>query len=180
MMNFVYNNQIECIFVDPVEPVVSQEPAHESFALWDLTAFKEWYLPKFQKARFEVDAMGGRDLDRFSRYAFSFFGATRLNGFSGTGVRFDRGLIARAGYSFNLFGAIRFDLALERARVEDKGPEAKGLDAVRQNFTGAGISGNIIGPWKTVIAGSYGRAMQSDIPDLKGKQEFMVTVLKLF
>ena len=155
--------------------VESQEPVYKSFALWDLTAFKEWYLPKFQKARFEVDAMGGRDLDRFSRYAFSFFGQTRLNGFSGTGVRFDRGLIARAGYSFNLFGAIRFDLALERARVEDKGS-----DAGRQSFTGAGISGNVIGPWKTVIAGSYGRAMQSDIPDLKGKQEFMVTVLKLF
>ncbi len=151
------------------------EPLTKSFTQWDLTATKEWFLPKFQKVRAELDYMDGRDLDRFSRYNFSLFGQDRLNGFAGTGVRFDRGFIGRTGYSFNLLGAIRFDVSLGRARVLDKSSAAG-----NQAFTGAGISGNVIGPWQTVIAASYGRAVQSDISQLVGKQEFMFTVLKLF
>ena len=57
--------------------------------------------------RAEINYLDGSDLDRFSRYEFSFFGDDRLNGFSGSGVRFDQGWIARAGYAFNLFEVIR-------------------------------------------------------------------------
>ncbi len=155
-------------FVDP-------EPLSSSFPTWGLTATKEWFLPKFQKVRAEVDYLDGRDLDRYSRYMFSLFGQMRLDGFSGSGVRFDRAFIARTGYSFNLFGAIRFDLNLSRARSLDRSSTAG-----YQDFAGAGLSANVIGPWQTVIVGSYGRAMQSDIPGLEGKQEFLFTVLKLF
>ena len=49
-----------------------------------------------------------------------------------------------------------------------------------RNFTGAGLSFNVVGPWKTVIAFSYGRALASDVEGLSGKQEFLFTVLKLF
>jgi hypothetical protein len=155
-------------FVDP-------EPVSSSFTQWDFTATKEWFLPKFQKVRAEVNYMDGRDLDRFSRYSFGLFGEEDLEGFSGTGVRYDRGFIGRTGYSFNLFEAIRFGLTVARARVLDE----RSIVGYR-NFTGAGLSANVIGPWQTVIAASYGRAMQSDIPELTGKQEFLITVLKLF
>jgi hypothetical protein len=151
------------------------EPLTTNFPSWGLTATKEWFLPKFQKVRAELNYLDGSDLDRYSRYAFSLFGQQRLDGFSGTGVRFDRGFIARAGYSFNLFGAIRFDVNVGRARVLDRSSTAG-----YQDFTGAGLSGNVIGPWKTVIVASYGRAVQSDIPGLEGKQDFLFTILKLF
>lgn len=155
-------------FVDP-------EPAFRSFSRWRLSGFKEWYLPRFQKLRAEANLLSGSRLDRFSRYRFSFFGDTRLNGFSGTGVRFDRGAILRAGYAFNLLQAVRFDVSLERAWVEDR-RSGEG----RRAFTGLGLSGNVVGPWKTVTSFGYGRAIGSDVRDLEGKQEFLVTVLKLF
>jgi hypothetical protein len=160
---------------DATGEFVEPEPLSTSYPKWGLTATKEWFLPKFQKVRAEVDYLDGRDLDRFSRYTFTLFGQERLNGFSGTGVRFDRGYIARTGYSFNLFGAIRFDLTLDRARALDRASTA-----AYQDFMGVGLSGNVIGPWKTVIVASYGRAVQSDIPGLEGKQEFLLTILKLF
>jgi hypothetical protein len=151
------------------------EPVEDAFTRWRVSAGKEWYLPKFQKIRGAVDYLGGSDLDRFSRYQFSFFGDDRLNGFSGTGVRFDEGLIGRVGYAFNLFEVIRLDAVLESARVEQDG---SGRDT--EAFTGAGLSGNFIGPWKTVINVNYGYAISSDIPDLEGEQEFLLLVLKLF
>ena len=122
-----------------------------------------------------MDYLGGSDLDRFSRYEFSFFGGDRLNGFSGTGVRFDEGLIGRVGYAFNLFEVIRFDAVLESARVEQDD-----VGTGTQSFTGIGLSGNVIGPWKTVINLSYGYAISSDIRDLEGEQEFLLFVFKLF
>lgn len=155
----------------PREP----EPLRSSFTKWTVTAFKEWYLPAFQKLRGEIDYLDGSEMDRFSRYEFSFLGDDRLNGFSGSGVRFDRGGILRAEYAFNLFEAVRFSAALENARVEiEDSPEGF------RSFTGLGLSGNVIGPWKTVISLSWGYALASDIPDLEGQQEFFLLVLKLF
>jgi hypothetical protein len=155
----------------PGEP----ESVEPSFERWGVTAFKEWYLPRFQKLRLELNYLDGADLDRFSRYQFSLFGDERLNGFSGSGVRFDTGRIARLGYAFNLFEVIRFDAALETARVE---PDAR--LGTEQSFSGAGLSANFVGPWKTVVSLSYGYALASDIPDLEGEQDFLLVILKLF
>jgi hypothetical protein len=151
------------------------EPPKGEFSRWGVDLFKEWILPAFQKFRFELNYLDGQNLDRFSRYQFSLFGGDRLNGFSGSGLRFDRGGIARASYSFNVFEAVRFNADLERARVE-----TKGSDVGFQSFTGVGLSGNVIGPWQTVISLSYGYALASDIPDLEGQQEFFLLILKLF
>jgi hypothetical protein len=160
---------------DGVFVVTGGEPVRTSFSRFRLGLVKEWFLPRFQKIRGAVDYLDGSRLDRFSRYQFSFFGDDRLWGFSGSGVRFDRGVIGRAGYSFNLFEAIRLDATLESARVE---PDAS--DGRTQSFSGIGVSCNFVGPWTTVIDLSYGYALRSDIPDLEGAQEFLVFVLKLF
>jgi len=151
------------------------DPSQKSFSRWRVTVSKQWFLPKFQKLRGSASYLDGNDLDRFSRYEFTFFGASRLNGFAGSGVRFDRGALARAGYTFNVFDVIQFNLDLDWARVEDSGT-AVGA----QNHAGVGLSGNFVGPWKTIFAVSYGRALQSDIADLEGQQEFLLTVFKLF
>jgi hypothetical protein len=153
---------------------VGPAPVEDGFTRWGARAFKEWYLGGFQKVRGEVDYLDGSDLDRFSRYQFSFFGDDRLNGFSGSGVRFDRGAIVRAGYAFNLLEAIRFDVVLERAWIEEPA-----LFETR-SFAGVGLSANLVGPWKTVFNLNYGYALDSDIPDLEGEQEFLLLVFKLF
>lgn len=157
-------------FVDP-----EFDPSQKRYTTWDAAVFKEWYLPKFQKIRAEVNYLDGKDLDRFSRYSFSLFGDERLNGFAGTGVRFDKGYFGRLGYSFNLFNVIRLDVALDQGRTRDERRDDRW-----RNFTGLGLSGNVVGPWKTVISLNYGRALSSDLPGLVGKQEFLLAILKLF
>ena len=151
------------------------EAVEDRFSRWGSTVFKEWFLPRFLKLRAEINYLDGSQQDRFSRYAFSFFGDDRLNGFSETGVRFDEGLIARVGYGFNLFDVIRFELGLDRAWVRQ---DEAGSGS--QAFSGIGLSSNFVGPWKTVISLNYGYALDSDIPDLEGEQEFLLVILKLF
>jgi len=151
------------------------EPLEKRFARYGVTAFREWYLPGFQKVRGEVQWLDGSGLDRFSSYQFSLFGEDRLNGFAGTGVRFDRGWIARAGWSFNLFEAIRFDAVVETAGVAERGSPDE-----RSSFTGSGLAATVLGPWKTVWNVSYGRAIDSEIRQLEGSDEFFFLVLKLF
>ena len=152
------------------------DPDQQDYSTWSLTAFKEWYLPKFQKVKLELDYLGGSNLDRFSEYQFSsFIGGPSLPGFSGSGVRFDEGVVGRAGWAFNLANAIRFDVEVGQAHVRDRfGGQPF------EDHTGVGLSFNVIGPWTTIWQGSYGRAIVSDIPALEGQQEFRVLVLKLF
>jgi hypothetical protein len=151
------------------------DPETKSFWTWRVSGFKEWYLPRFQKVRVGMDLLDGTRLDRFSRFQFSFFGDTSLSGFAGTGVRFDRGAIARVGYSFNLFNVVRLDLLAEHAQTEDATDPAG-----YRGFSGVGVSGNVVGPWKTIFQGSYARAVASDIPGLVGQQQFELVILMLF
>jgi len=157
-------------FVDP-----EFEPTHQSFRTWSVSVRREWFLPKFQKIRAEVSALGGSDFDRFSEYRFGFFGDSRLFGFSGSGVRFDRGTIVRAGYLFNLFEVIRLQASVDTARVRS----TRDLGETRA-FTGVGVSANLVGPWKTVLNFDVGYALASDVPELEGEFEGLIVVLKLF
>jgi len=151
------------------------EPLFDSYTRWRVGGFKEWFLPKFQTIQISANYLDGKDLDRFSRYRFSFLGGASLAGFSGSGVRFDQGIVGNLEYGFNLFEAVQFELSVEAARVEDLTSGSGD-----QRFTGLGFSGNFVGPWTTVIQLSFGYALQSDIPALEGEQEFLVLVLKLF
>jgi len=157
-------------FVDP-----STTTGPERYDRWEASLNKEWFLPKFQKLRAEATYLDGNDLDRFSQYETSFFGKTRLSGFSGSGVRFDQGRILRAGYSFNVLDILQLDATVQSASVKNFL-----LDDETRNFTGAGLSLNTPGPWKTYFIFNYGRAISADIPELDDQQEFMLTVLKLF
>ncbi|HMC81895.1 MAG TPA: hypothetical protein VKL61_01525 [Candidatus Polarisedimenticolia bacterium] len=143
---------------------------------------KQFILPFFQKITLRGQYLTGRDLDRFSKYRFNFFG-TRLQGFSGSGVRFDRGGLAAAVYSFNLADVVRFDATVGQARVRDTQVErldpSSSLGGYR-NFTGFGLAGNLLGPWNTVIQFDYGIAVRSDIPGLAGDQEIELLLLKFF
>ncbi|MDH3786580.1 MAG: hypothetical protein OEV00_14805, partial [Acidobacteriota bacterium] len=151
------------------------EEVFDSFMRWRVSAFKEWYLAKFQKLRVAASFLEGEDLDRFSKFQFSLLGADRLAGFAGSGVRFDRGVIVRTGYAFNLFDVVQLDALVENASVEEKA-----LDLGSQSFTGVRLQANTVGPWKTVINLNYGYALKSDIPELEGESELFLLILKLF
>ena len=49
-----------------------------------------------------------------------------------------------------------------------------------EEHTGAGISGNFIGPWGTILTFDVGVAVASDVEDVEGEFELQFVVLKLF
>ncbi len=160
---------------DPVSGQFTDfSPDHKDFIRYSASASKEFYFPYFQKLRFEEEWMSGSDLDRFSKYNIGYF-VTRVRGFGGSGIRFDTGSITRAQYSFNLFKVIRFDAQIDHAVVKDSQ-----LSEDRLNFSGAGITANFVGPWRTLVALDYGYAVRSDIEELEGSHEFLIVVFKLF
>ncbi len=150
------------------------DPDQKDYLTYEFTAAKQVFLPLFQKLRFEAIWQTGSHLDRFSEHQFTFFG-NRLRGFSGSGVRYDRGAIARAEYSFNIADVIRFEADVDRAYVKDT---LTSQDF--HSFTGFGISGNTAGPWETVLQFDIGVAVQSDISRLTGDTEFQIGILKYF
>ncbi len=170
---------------NPSSPAVGSlysefDPANSSFLLYQAQISKQIILPYFQKVVLHVDFLSGSRLDRFSKYQFGFFD-TRVRGFSGSGVRFDRGATATAGYEFNLGQVIRFGASVDwgRIRNDDLSESDPTLEGY-QRFTGVGLSGNFMGPWNTLFQFDYGIAVQSDIPGLKGDQEFEIILFKFF
>jgi hypothetical protein len=150
------------------------DPGQKNYATYEFSAAKQVFLPLFQKLRFEAMWQTGSPLDRLSEFQFSFFG-NRVRGFSGSGVRYDRGGIVRAQYAFNIANVVRFDASLDRAYVQD------GLTSDDfHSFTGFGISGTTMGPWETVLQFDVGVALQSDFERLKGGTELQVGLLKYF
>lgn len=149
-------------------------PDGQSFAKWELGGSKEFFLPYFQKLRFAATGYGSSDLDRFSRYNFDRFNV-HLQGFGGSGIRWDSGYRLRGAYLFNVAGAVQFEAGIDQAHVK-----TKGLDDETTDHTGIGISANILGPWKTVWQLDYGYALKSDIKETEGNQEVLLVILKLF
>ncbi len=163
---------------DPGAPDVPPEEFFEDskdYLRYQGAVSKDFFLPLNQKIKTIVAVFGGSDLDRFSKYQFGFFG-NRLRGFSGTGLRYTNGAKARLQYAFNLGEVIRFDATIDHARVKDSQfPEVD-----YQDFTGLGISGQtILGP-NLLVSLDWGIAVASDVADLRGEQEVLVTVLRLF
>ena len=150
------------------------DPGQKNYETYEYSVAKQVFLPLFQKLRFEAIWQNGSRLDRFSEFQFSFFG-NRVRGFSGSGVRYDRGGIARAQYAFNLADVVRFEASLDHAYVRD------GLTSDDfHRFTGFGISGNTMGPWETLLQFDIGVALQSDFKRLRGGTEFQIALLKYF
>jgi hypothetical protein len=160
--------------------LVDFDPDDQSYRQYRGQISKQIILPRFQKVILHAGYLTGTHMDRFSKFQFGFFD-TRVHGFSGSGVRFDRAVTATAAYNFNLANVVRFEANLDWARVrnEDLGELDPALSG-NQSFTGFGISGNTMGPWNTVLQFDYGVAVKSDIPGLAGDQEIEFVLLKFF
>lgn len=116
------------------------------FMRWQVRASKNWYLPRFQKVGFEVDYVGGADLDRFSKYQFGFFGSTRVHGYQSNRVRAEEAFATHLTYGFEIGEFLRLDAVGDVAWATD---EATGLD--NEMLAGVGLAGTFVGPWQTVV-----------------------------
>ena len=152
----------------------SFDPSQRSWRTYEYTATKQFFLPHFQKVRVEATWLTGSNLDRFSQFDFSFLG-NRVRGLSGAGVRFERGGILRAQYAFNLGDVIRFEATVDHAIIEDPlVPDS------RPRFAGAGLSGTVLGPWRTLVGFDVGVALASDYEGLRGNTEGQIIFFKFF
>ena len=113
---------------------------------WDVRAAKSWYLPRFQRLGLEFDYLDGKDLDRFSKYQFGFFGASRVHGYQSGKVRAESAYAAHVSYGVGVGEVVRLDLIGDAAWATD---EASGLD--RELLSGIGLAGSFMGPWQTVV-----------------------------
>ena len=78
--------------------------------------------------------MAGKDLDRFSRYAFGTFD-NRLRGYPAALVRYDRGAALRAAAAWSISSRARVDGFLDTAVVRDRG-----FGTGYRNYTGTGAA----------------------------------------
>jgi hypothetical protein len=121
-------------------------PEAREYSLWGATLSKNWYLPAFQKIGAEVNYLGGDNLDRFSKYEFGFFGASRVHGYQSDRVRADEVWAGHLSYGFEMGEAFRLEAVADAALASD---EATGLD--QEQLAGVGINGTFLGPWQTVV-----------------------------
>jgi hypothetical protein len=98
-----------------------------------------------------------------------------VRGFSGSGIRFDEGILARGRYSFNIANLVTFDAGVDHARTKNQLTDADFL-----SHTGIGFAGKFVGPWGYVVQVEYGYALRSDIKAIEGEQEVQILFLKIF
>jgi len=122
------------------------DPDHQNYATWSASLAKNWYLSSFRKVGLEVNYLDGRNLDRFSKYQFGFFGDTRVHGYQIGKVRAEKAWALHGTYGFEIGQLLRLDAVADAAWATD---ETSGLDD--ELLAGAGLSGTFMGPWETLV-----------------------------
>jgi hypothetical protein len=120
--------------------------SQRGYEQWQASVTKTWWLGNFLKLGVQVEHLGGADLDRFSKYDFSFFGDSSIAGYQGGLVTASEADAVHIDYGFNLGEVIRFGVRGDAAWATDN---ATGLD--RELLAGVSLNGTVIGPWQTVV-----------------------------
>lgn len=137
---------------------------------------KAFYLSPFNKVSLGLTGYEGRGLDRFSRFELGDFRSARVQGFNGSGIHFDRGLIGDVDYAFPLGKSMRVGLGVQHGFVNSEDDFGPGYERV----TGSSLSLEFSGPWSTFVTvrASYGLA--STIADTAGGGDLRVVFYRTF
>jgi hypothetical protein len=127
---------------------------HRRFQRYGLSLARSLVLTPRLAARVEGAWMAGRDLDRFSRYAFGTFD-NRLRGYPSALIRFDRGAVARSAIAWSAGPLLRVDGFLDSALVRDAG-----FGAGFRNYTGIGAALEAPAPFGLLLAGEWGYGLR--------------------
>ncbi len=130
------------------------DPEQESFTTWEAGLGKTWHLKRFQKVGFELQYLGGENLDRFSKYDFGLFSDVTVHGYQTDLVRAEEAAAARLSYGFDLGSVIRVDLVGDAAWATDEGSALE-----REFLAGVGLVGTFVGPWSTLVNLDLGYAV---------------------
>jgi hypothetical protein len=122
------------------------DPSKGEYRTYSVQLAKDFHLPRFQRIQTSIAYLGSDNTDRFSKYTFGFFGGTPLRGFRSGALRAEEAVTSRFAYGYVFGDVIRVEVIYDDARVKD--PVA-GLDWAY--FSGAGLSGELPGPWSTLV-----------------------------
>jgi len=124
--------------------------------------------------RLEGSALGGRDLDRFSRFTFDAFD-NRLRGYPSAGVRFDRGAVLRTSATWEAARGLRLDGFVDAALVHD--PLAQ---RARQGHLGTGAAVEVALPGRILLNVDWGFGFEArDRDGGRGTHTVRVTAYKV-
>jgi hypothetical protein len=151
------------------------ETGSPSFQRFGASAARSFVLSPRAVARLDAAWMGGRGLDRFSRYAFDGFENT-LRGYPTATVRYDRGAVSHGVLSWDAARGVRIDAFLDGARVRDPGVGPRS-----RNYLGAGAALEVPLPEGILAAVEWGYGFQARRTSGEtGAHVVKVTAYKIF
>ena len=130
------------------------EPAQAGFQRFGASAARSVVISPRVVGRVEAAWMGGRGLDRFSRYSFDGF-QNRLRGYPTATIRYDRGAVARSALTWNAARNVRLDAFLDAARVRDPGVGPR-----PRTYAGAGAGLEVPLPLRALASVEWGYGFQ--------------------
>jgi hypothetical protein len=147
---------------------------HSDYQRYGATLLRSAAITPSFTTRVDGAVMGGRHLDRFSRYTFGTFD-NRLHGYPSALVRYDHGGVARTAAAWTI-GVVRLDGFGDLAFVHDPafGP---GL----RRYAGTGAALEAPGPFRTLLSLEWGYGFQGiDTNGRKGTHVFRLSGYKVF
>ncbi len=121
-------------------------PDKNEYRTWGLTLAKDFSLPSFQRIQTSATWAGTENADRFSKLSFGSFGGNSLIGFSSGSLRAEKTVILRGSYGLMVGSIFRLAAEYDHAFVWDAPSGYSGV-----SFGGAGITGQLPGPWATLV-----------------------------
>lgn len=159
----------------PIPGLALYEPAHVDFQRVGLIVARSFVASPRLVGRIEAAWMGGRDLDRFSRYTFGSFD-NRLRGYPSALIRYDRGGVVRTSAAWAAGRLLRIDGFADTAYVHDPG-FGPGL----KRYTGIGAAAEVPAPFGTLVAVEWGYGFQGiDSDGRRGTQVVRISGYKMF
>lgn len=151
------------------------DPGHATFQRFGASVSRPWVLTPRWLARLEVAAMGGADLDRFSRYAFGTFD-NRLRGYPSASIRYDRGAVARGAIVWQPSARLRLDGFADAALVREPG-----FGRAARGYPGIGAAIEAPGPFSLLLGAEWGYGPKGINADgSRGTHVVRITAYKVF
>jgi hypothetical protein len=151
------------------------EPGHDDYTRYGASVLRSQAWSPRVTTRIEAAVMAGRDLDRFSRFAFGTFD-NRLHGYPSALVRYDRGAVLRTAVAWSVFKALRLDGFADTSAVRDPG-----FGPRLRNYTGFGGAVEAPAPFGTLVAVEWGYGVQGvDSKGGRGTQVVRISGYKVF
>ena len=156
-------------------PAMNFNPAQADYQRYGITLTRLFVLTPALVARLEAAWMDGRDLDRFSRYAFGTFD-NRLRGYPSALIRYDRGGVVRGAVAWTAARRLRVDGFVDSAYVHDPG-FGPGL----RSYSGIGGAIEAPAPFGMLAGAEWGYGFQGvRASGRRGTQVLRITAFKIF